>query len=162
MRRGASLVSVLFRLCLAAILLLLVLILIPLEAGHRPRPGGSCISNLKQLALATFMYEADENLTPPRDVWMDAIVPYHKNPYIEKCSILLKKKQQGYGYAFNSLLEKKLLSKVKDPETEPMIYDSINYGRNASDPKTSLPNPGRHGEKNVIAYADGHAASVKS
>lgn len=42
-----------------------------------------------------------------------------------------------------------------------MIYDSINYGRNASDPKTSLPKPGRHKGVNVIAFADGHARAVK-
>ena len=45
-------------------------------------------------------------------------------------------------------------------QTAPMIYDSINYARNASDPLLSLPNPGRHEGYNVIGYADGHAKHV--
>lgn len=48
---------------------------------------------------------------------------------------------------------------------QPLLFDSINLARNASDPFVSLPNPPRrHTEgqppANYIAYADTHAKAV--
>lgn len=92
---------------------------------------------------------------------MDSIYTYHKGAKVERCPAVLEAKIQGYGYAFNSLLGRRMIEPNTQLESLPMLYDSINYARNASDPFGSLPNPGRHRGYNAIAYADGHARAIR-
>lgn len=133
-----------------------VVVLWPIVQSSRPMPHGtSCLSNVKQLTLAMLFYCEDWHL-PARDLWMDAIGPYHRNRQLEHCTEVREPSQ--YGYAFSSLLERRELSKVENPSEQPMIYDSLNLARNASDPVVSLPKPGRHEGKNNIGYADGRAS----
>ena len=133
-------------------------ILFPIYAASRgvSRDSG-CLSHVKQLGLTLLMYEADTGAMPFRDHWMDAAAGAPTS--IRVCPFVEDEELQGFGYAFNSTLARKPLP-TKDPETVPMVYDSINYGPNASDPFISLPNPGRHRGRNSIVYADGHSRSV--
>jgi prepilin-type processing-associated H-X9-DG protein len=127
--------------------------------GGSPPRYNSCMSQVNQLGLGVIMYSGDfDDKAPPRDAWMDVIDPYIKNKDLLTCPLVAEKKMLGHGYAFNSLLDSKDIAHVKDAATTPMIYDSINYGPNASDPVNSLPHPGRHDGKNVVGYVDGHAA----
>jgi len=126
------------------------------------RPGATsqanCISHIKQLALANLMYAANyDDVLPDRDHWVDQAWPYAKDTAIFKCPGV---GQSVYGYAFNSKLSHKKVPVEAD--TTPLVYDSVNEARNASDPFTSLPKPGRHNGQNVVAYADAHAKSLRA
>jgi len=147
-------------LLIALVVLVVALVLWPVSIdGHMNVPKIVCLSNLKQLALGLTMCSDDcDGSLPNRDAWMDLIEPYTKRPQIEHCSVV---KSPGlYGYALNASIDR--LSKVSNPVTTPLVYDSVNLARNASDLVTSLPNPGRHKGANNIAYADGHAKSARA
>ena len=129
----------------------------PIHAAMR----SACLSNLKQLALAQQMYASDhDGRFPFRDNWMDATEKYRKNDDILRCSKLRKDKapQNLYGYAMNQAMSGS--KEPKDPDTVPLVFDSINLARNASGTLESLPNPPRHGKVDNIGYADGHAKGI--
>lgn len=137
-------------------------ILFPLTACacKQASPATHCMSNVKQQALAMIIYAGDwDDRFPLRDSWMDSITPALKrtevlrDPEVEIAG--------GYGYAFDSRLSGALMGKIPNPDKAPLIYDSLNLGRNASDPFTSFPAKGRHKGKNVITYADGYAKSIR-
>ena len=92
---------------------------------------------------------------------MDTSEVYTKNPYLFHCPELQKKPDENiYGYAFN--LELSSAKEPKDPDKVPLIFDSMNLAKNASGTLDSLPNPGRHHEKNFVGFADSHAKSIDS
>jgi prepilin-type processing-associated H-X9-DG protein len=150
-----------------ALLVFIGLVVWSCPGGHgiESARGTACLSNVKSLAMGLLMYEADHDRLPHRDAWMDSLQPHltKRTPdpgYLEMCPAVKRDKMQGYGYAFNSLLSQKKVSAIAAPEEVPIVYDSINYSRNASDPVNSLPHPGRHMGKNSVAFADGHAKRV--
>jgi type II secretory pathway pseudopilin PulG len=136
-------------------------ILFPVFAQARERARqASCMSNIRQLSLAMQMYAQDyDDRLPLRARWMDSLLPYTKNEALLHCPSVRPGGQTSYGYAFNSPLAGKKRSKLPSPATTPVLYDSRNLARNASDPMTSLPNPPRH-LGNVIGYADGHVRAA--
>ena len=86
-----------------------------------------------------------------------------------RCPTVVTKEPKGYGYAFNSQLAGKPLSKIANKAQTRAVYDSDNLKRNASDPVTSLPVPARHRNRplrrgnstvNIMGYADGHAKAI--
>lgn len=102
------------------------------------------------------MYLADyDQRLPSRDAWMDSLDPYlsgssqFRDPEITG--------EQQFGYAFDSRLSTKNEALIADPSKQALAYDSINLGRNASDPFVSLPIPGRHKGVNSVVYMDGRA-----
>ena len=151
-------------LLIGVLVLLLGAIFWPVHTVDRVSRKGTCLSNVKQLGLATMIYagDADERY-PLRDAWMDALVPYTKNESIYHCPVVPK---GTYGYALDS--RRSGAKPPPDPARAPLIFESANPIRNASDPLLSLPNPGRHpgraegGDmgRNSVAYADGHAKVV--
>lgn len=128
-------------------------------ACKKATPATACISNTKQIAIAILMYleDADGKL-PSRDRWMDAAAGHAKNSkiFIDP-EVKLK---GGHGYAFGSRLSDKQQTSLAHPGRQPMVFDSINLGRNASDPFASLPNPGRHKGQNSVGYLDGHVKRI--
>lgn len=127
-----------------------------LQAARPISPATACLSNLKQSSLALILYAGDENdRFAPRDHWMDASYPYTKTEAIWHCPTVPK---GAYGYAFNGALSG--AKAPKDAASTPLVYDSVNPIRNASDLVASLPLPGRHKGKNNVGYADGHARTV--
>jgi prepilin-type processing-associated H-X9-DG protein len=155
----------------AAILCLSGIVLYPIFATAKHRNLKSCRSRLHQLTASLIMYSGDnDDRLPPRDAWMDAAVQAHNDavkhgPRLSeeqfRCDVVVRAEMPGIGYAFNSLLDGKKYSEITDSAKTILLYDSINFGRNASDPLLSLPKPGRHGGHNTVAYADGHTASEK-
>lgn len=141
---------------------LFVGIVFPVVAGDPRRPGPDCISNVKQLGFGVIMYGGDhDDRAPLRDSWMDGVRPFVRGGDTLICPLVEENESlEGYGYAFNSLLDAVDLAALVKPEDTPLIYDSINFARNASDPLLSLPMPGRHKGNNTIGYADGHANAV--
>lgn len=140
-------------------------ILFPVFAQVKTGGKRPCLSNLKQLGMALLMYAADNDGRPPqRDYWMDRTEPYLKNPpiYIDRIQHCNLVKGKGlYGYALNAGI-KMLNNDAKNAASVPLVYDSVNLARNASDLATSMPGPGRHNGGNFIAFADGHGKYVKS
>ncbi|RYG26907.1 hypothetical protein EON82_01445 [bacterium] len=144
---------------LMAALVVLGAILLPITACacKKASPGTACLSNLKHQAMAHLLYAGDHNERfAQRDYWMDQIAPYVKDQNILHDPEVPK---GSYGYAFNAALDK--ARSPADPDKVPLVYDSVNPIRNASDPFTSLPSGGRHPKekpnRNNVAYADGHA-----
>ena len=139
------------------LVVLALAIFVPTACGCKvASKGTACLSNLKQQALGEIVYAADhdDRFTTHR-LWMDGIAPYVKlegvfhDPEVPK---------GVYGYAFNAALSR--AEAPVRPEKVPMVYDSVNPIRNASDFVTSFPSPGRHTGRDDIGHADGHAKSV--
>jgi prepilin-type processing-associated H-X9-DG protein len=145
--------------------LIAAILLYPLYVSAPRDPGRPCLSAVRQLALASLMYTADhDDRFMDRDQWMDAIEPYHKTPDLARCPEVplphSDARPHVYGYAFNSRLSSAPPPPEESLATTPLVYDSNNLSRNASDPFTSLPIPNRHRRGNNVGYTDGHAASV--
>lgn len=114
------------------------------------------LSSIKGLSYGLLQYAADEDgRLPPRDAWMDASQPRLPHDLGPRCADAPK---GAVGYAFNGGLSRAKTTELSD--TVPLVYDSVNPIRNASDPFASLPSPGRHEGKDNVAYADGHTGSV--
>ena len=147
------------------VVFVLIVVFFPWEESKETAKRYACLSNVKRRALSLTMYAEDaDGCFPARVRWMDATAVYltpkallyeGEDPHPDRsmrCPAVFK---VGFGYAFN-----KALSGSKSPprpESMPMVYDSTRLARNASDLVTSLPLPGRHGGKDNVAYADGHA-----
>lgn len=145
------------RVVIAALsLVLIAAILFPVFAttGHLSHRS-PCINRLKQASLGILIYQGDaDDRYPGRDEWVDASFPYVKNWDVFRCPSVGK---TLWGYSFNGALSRAKTPKL--PEKNPLIYDSTNLTKNASDLVTSLPAVPRHG-KNMMAYADGHARAL--
>ncbi len=134
-------------------------ILFPIVSSGPLHSRVRCLSNLKMLGLEFSMYDADyDDKLPPRDYWMDLIKEYQKGETIDHCDSVVG--VGLYGYALNAGV--KSLADNPKLSTTPLVYDSVNLARNASDLATSLPLPGRHRGGNFICYADIHAKYVKT
>lgn len=151
--RAPRLTELLVVLCLLALAAILFPVFAQSRGGHKP----SCWPNLRRLSAAMLLDEADGRL-PDRDRWMDAVDSRIFWLGALRCPQVPK---GGYGYAFNGLLSCVKQEDLNEPATVPMLYDSVNPIRNASDLYTSLPSPGRHTGSDLVAYADGHVKSVR-
>jgi prepilin-type processing-associated H-X9-DG protein len=135
----------------------------PVGHGREEAKKSACLSSMKNHATAAIIYLSDyDDRFPNRDNWIDATYPYAmKGWYSVVCPEVYKEHNpQLFGYCFNAKLSN--AKAPKDATTTPLIFDSVNLARNASGGLDSLPNPGRHEGMNNIAYADGHAKSVKT
>jgi len=143
-------------LAIVAVVMILAAIFFPVTGGGGPSLRAACISNVKQLGLGILLYSEDcDERTPPRDTWMDSIQRWVKNPGIDHCPAV--KGADLYGYAFNPAVTR--MNRPSD-STTPLVYDSVNLAKNASDFVTSLPVPGRHSGRDSIVYADCHVKAV--
>lgn len=128
--------------------------------GHNRWPA--CVSHLRQLALASIMYQGDndDRYEPPAH-WMDCVRGYIVSEELLRDP---SRTTSGYGYAHDGRLLGLTQLDLPDPTAWPLIYDSSSDQRNASDPFTSLPYPSQHSSsqagKNNIAYTDGHVKSL--
>jgi len=120
----------------------------------------SPLPQIKQNALALLAYANDhDEKMPDRDVWMDRVSPYlNSEESLHAPEIVALGNPGLYGFAFNSSLSGRAVS--GDAAGTPLVYDSVNLARNASDPYLSLPYPGRRDGKDGVAFADGHVGSV--
>lgn len=141
---------------------LLVAVLYPLFV--RPGPIShppNCRANVKMLALANLIYQADwDDRFPLRDSWMDAIDVYVKSEHRLRCPALQtpEPNPQLYGYAFHR--DRSGQKSPANPETAPLIFESIDLAKNAFGTLDSLPRPGRHEGKSIVGYADGSAKAI--
>ena len=123
-------------------------------------PNAHCLSNVKQCDIGMLMYNADfDDRYPDRDRWMDLTLPYTKNVDLYRCPFVLPPRKELYGYAFNSWLAPQKVTSLAAPSTVPLLYDSINYAKNASDPFLSFPGwpTGKEKPRRNLGFADGGA-----
>jgi len=172
------------------IIAILAAILFPVFARAREKARQtSCLSNVKEIALAGLMYVQDYDelmfgnnnapctyLLPDGSVstsvnmlWMYQVVPYIKNAQIFNCpSSTNRWPPNAYsgslGYGFNDkYLNRVALALVKSPASELMLVDCIYYladwDSNADNHQP--PNP-VHNEGSNVAFMDGHAKWMKA
>jgi prepilin-type processing-associated H-X9-DG protein len=127
------------------------------RAGEAERKA-TCLSNLKQLALAALMFAQDHNETLPNaNTWADDLQPYCSSSDLLRCP----SDTHEFSYAMNSQLSGKKLGDIADPTKTVIFFESSAGVNNASDPMTSVCKPPRHGNGNNFAYVDGHVKSVE-
>ncbi|MFQ5809184.1 MAG: hypothetical protein ACE5JM_06160, partial [Armatimonadota bacterium] len=128
--------------------------LMPLITHARGRAQGTaCLSNMKQLCLATQMYADDAGLLPTEQ-WTDQLAAYTRNRALYACP---GAPERPVGYAINEALIGALLPEIKRPAQTVLFYES--------DPGHDLPFGGpdavigqpRHDGKVVVGFVDGHA-----
>lgn len=128
----------------------------------------TCQSNLHFLTRAVRIYSVDySEWLPPADNWMDRIAAYNTQERHLHCPTVSKAGEDRFGYAMNSAVAGKQQADFDAPEKAPLLYDSTNLLRSASDALTSLPKPGRHQMRegregpmrqgNNVGYLDGSA-----
>ena len=141
------------------LVLLIAAILFPIFAQAKTGRRYSCMSKVKGLSTAMFIYSGDwDDRMPPPEKWTTAIIPRVRRESYFHCDAL--EDPNAFAYAFNSELGGRRQVDFKNVETVPMIYDSSTLTANANDRVTSLPIRGRHSGFNLVVYADGHAAKV--
>jgi hypothetical protein len=117
-----------------------------------------CMSNLKQLGLATLMYASDYDETlPAASAWMDATKQYGTTPTNSKCPLV----NDGHGYAMNDALSKKKIAKIAKPESVILLFETADLGDNAHGKPPALGTPApRHGSR-TISYVNGAVRSIR-
>ncbi len=112
-------------------------------------------SNLKQLSLGIIQYTQDnDEKLPDADKWVDEIMPYVKTEAIFRDPSAPA--GEKWSYAFNRTLSRAPLSRLDNPASTVMLFESSKGTKNASDTGESVPNPGRHSGGTDYALADGH------
>lgn len=172
-RRGFTLIELLV---VMAIISILASILFPVfSRAIEKAKSTACLSNIKQIQLATMMYSQDYDGWYPAVpstggplVWDDALLPYTENKQIVACPTL-----QGapVGYAINYWITgngganaKKSAEKITFADVDqPVSWYMIPKGYTPDpDPDSSAGTVGsnpskRHREGANFAFADGHA-----
>lgn len=147
-------------LCIAALLFIFVfpfIVRIFRPPMHRPPYS---LSNIKQCGLAALIYQSDyDGLYPKSEQWVDRLVEYAKTESVFHDPAL--ENTAEYGFAFRD--KASMIKDIDIAETSKfiVIFTSDIKGRNAHGDLGSMPASGRAGGSNVIAFADGHAKSVK-
>lgn len=172
MRRGFTLIELLV---VMAIISILASILFPVfSRAIEKAKSTACLSNIKQIQMATMMYAQDYDSCYPAIpsaggplVWDDAVLPYTENKQIVACPTL---QGEPVGYAINFWITgtgganaKKSAEKVTFADVDvPVAWYMFPKGVTDPDPDgngaTSGSNPStRHRDGANFAFADGHA-----
>lgn len=122
-----------------------------LRARKKERPTG-CLSNVKQVTLALFMYaeDSDEHL-PPARVWCDAAAPYVKNPQILLCPD--HETREKCSYTFSVAVSSADLGRLPHQDRTWVLWDGAG-GWNVYGGFDSVEYRHRGGAN--FGYADGH------
>jgi hypothetical protein len=114
--------------------LLLPAILFPVFSRARESARrAACVSNLKQLGMATIMYTQDyDEKFPKSAAWMDEINPYTKREQYFHCLTASQSDPAKYGYAYDRRLSGKKWKDITSPAQTIMQFDSVDLAHNAA------------------------------
>ncbi|MCD6362217.1 MAG: DUF1559 domain-containing protein [Armatimonadetes bacterium] len=176
MKRGFTLIELLV---VIAIIAILAAILFPVFAKAREKARQtSCLSNLKQIALASLQYaqDYDEKLetysSPHVGSWREMIEPYCKNTQLFYCP----SRKSIYAYCYNYYyLGFRALGDIKSPaetvlfcegsidDSSPPVIKSYNHINPPSqNTYTWISRPdARHNDGCNLNFVDGHAKWMK-
>jgi prepilin-type processing-associated H-X9-DG protein len=137
-------------LVVVAVMGVLAAIMFPVFAKAREKARqSSCLSNIKQLALATLAYAQDwDEVLPPAENWAEAILPYTKNTQLLLCPT--DQTGEKISYAMVSRLGGRKLADIPDPQHTILIYE-VEHGQPVY----------RHNDGMNVGYVDGHAKWVQ-
>ena len=160
----------------------LAAIVFPVFAQAREKARQSaCLSNIKIMGLATMQYAQDyDEKFPTAQAWTAKLEPYtgsrsddsgadaNGSPRFKRsiwqCPAATKDSSAAavFGYAYNSSVSGRGASSFSGREIRltPLIYDSENLAKNASDPFQSVAY--RHSHSACVGYTDGHASVQKA
>jgi prepilin-type N-terminal cleavage/methylation domain-containing protein/prepilin-type processing-associated H-X9-DG protein len=143
-----------------AIIAIIAAILFPVFAQAQKKSKAiACLSNIKQISLGILMYLQDyDEKMPHRDQYQELVYPYLKNNRVYRCP-KVKGSPENQGYALESRLTGKELYQIKNIGQTPLLWDSWNLEKNATDPGISF--AARHNGFGNIAFVDGHARSYQ-
>ncbi|AIE86227.1 H-X9-DG-CTERM domain-containing protein [Fimbriimonas ginsengisoli] len=120
----------------------------------------TCLSNIKQVAMASVLYSQDYDETlPTATTWATSLYPYAKNATLFSCPTLIKAGKKG-GFAMDSRLSGLRTATIQNPRDTVLFFESTTEALGASDPQTSLLRKSRHDGKVNFALADGHAQAL--
>lgn len=144
----------------ALVLLLWILVLTPVRAGHVPRTEQSVMSRAKQHALALMMYAADhDDSLPPAAKWMDDSWAYvgrwdaYRDPTVEGL------RDNQFGFSFFEPVEGAWMRGREEVGDVPLTFQSTELRKNANGLLDTLPY--RLKDRNVVSFLDGHAESKR-
>lgn len=117
-----------------------------------------CMNNLKQVALAGFLYADDHKTFPSATNWCEALTPYFGGSLPLKCAAGNSEKRSHY--AFNSKLADLETREVQAPAQTVAFFECDDGGWNIAGGPELLPKTPRHRNSFVIVFADGHSEAV--
>ncbi len=146
----------------AICLAVLVAILIPVFEAAKTNPvSESCVARMRQSCIGLMLYAADyDNRFPPARHWMDLARPNVMSDDVFRCPKLREEDPDAYGYAMVDGMSGARESDLACPAEEPLLFESVLTYRNAHGPFKGFPDPPRHGDKNRVAFGDGHVGSL--
>lgn len=108
----------------------------------------ACLSNVKQLALATMLYASDyDDHFPDANKWRSSIMPYTKNQETFRCPE--DKSGNPSSYRMNPRMSKLSVVSLSDPAGTVLIFEGDATG--------FVP---RHAGAGNVAFTDGHAKAI--
>ncbi len=146
-----------------SVVLPLLLLLIVWPVGSNGKASSirvACLSNLKQLSVATILYAGDfDDHMPSMPNWTDALVPYHKSSDLNFCPAANPtQERRSVYYAMNGYALGSKIGLASDAKTV-LIFDSTSNVKNAVGGRALLPREGRHQGQTNLAFADSHVRS---
>jgi hypothetical protein len=111
---------------------------------------------LKQVGLGFIMYSGDfdEVLPPVASRWMDIVGPYIRSDEVLHCPEVKSRKDYGYAAAAS------LAGRKMPADSEPMAFDSTEFGRSSWSDLSTVPRPGRHGGLSISVFTDGRIVGI--
>lgn len=125
------------------------------EEAERDALEQTCVSNLKQLALACLMYAKDHNGILMTANWADEVMQYAQNDALLRCPSI---PDDVLSYAMNEKLLGLSLDAIADPSRVVLLFER----EPAEGPAIGGPDKlvARHDGNTVVAFADGHVEAI--
>jgi hypothetical protein len=154
---GLSLPIFILVLLLGAAVLLYPVFATPTH-GHG---GGGNVSRAKMMIIGIQMYAGDfDERVPLARNWMDALLPYSKNDWVYKDADIDSQEEGMYGFAFFEPVSGKSYLQMEAPQEIPGVFVSMMVSRNSASDLSTLPDPPRNGEVNVVGFLDGRVKAL--
>ncbi len=148
----------------AALLCITAAIIIPIySSAGASFETTQCLSHLRRLARASFLYADDNNGVLPGEHWDESLVKYEPDEVSYACPHQRRIDPRSSGFALAKGLAGKTLKDIPDQPITTLFFDSRTTVPGAIADPTDIPRPGRHknGRANNVVYADGRSASVE-